>query len=133
VITPSGGRSTRQRTAVAELLDDVDEFRTAQELHELLRRRGASVGLTTVYRTLQTLTEAGEVDVVRSPDGEAAYRRCSPRHHHHLVCRSCGRTVEVEEPSVELWAERIGREHGFSEIHHTLEIVGTCAECGARR
>jgi Fur family ferric uptake transcriptional regulator len=93
-------RSTRQRTAVARLLDDIDDFRSAQEIHEELRHRGEGIGLTTVYRTLQTLAEAGEIDVLRTTSGEALYRRCSAHHHHHLVCRQCGRTVEVEGPTV---------------------------------
>ncbi|MDQ4031935.1 MAG: transcriptional repressor [Actinomycetota bacterium] len=122
-------RSTRQRTAVARLLDDTDDFRSAQEIHEKLRRSGEGIGLTTVYRTLQTLADAGEIDVLRTSTGEAVYRRCSAHHHHHLVCRDCGRTVEVEEPTVELWAEKVASEHGFINIGHTVEISGTCPDC----
>ncbi|MCD0482670.1 transcriptional repressor [Streptacidiphilus sp. ASG 303] len=122
-------RSTRQRAAVSAALDEIQDFRSAQELHDLLRHRGDSVGLTTVYRTLQSLADAGEVDVLRTADGEAVYRRCSSGHHHHLVCRSCGRTVEVEGPAVERWADAVAAEHGFSDISHTLEIFGTCAAC----
>ncbi len=126
-----GLRPTRQRAAVAAALAEVDDFRTAQELHDLLRRRGASVGLTTVYRTLQALADAGKVDVLRTDEGEAAYRRCSGTHHHHLVCRRCGRTVEVEQPALERWAAQVAAEHGFTDLTHTLEIFGTCAECAA--
>ncbi len=126
-----GVRATRQRAAVTELLAGVDDFRSAQELHDLLRHQGVSVGLTTVYRTLQALADSGELDVLRTDDGETVYRRCSPRHHHHLVCRVCGRTVEVEGPAVERWADEIAAEHGFTDVGHTLEIVGTCAD-GAR-
>ncbi|MGZ4592136.1 MAG: Fur family transcriptional regulator, partial [Actinomycetes bacterium] len=115
--------------AVTELLAGVDDFRSAQELHDLLRHRGVSVGLTTVYRTLQALADSGELDVLRSDDGETVYRRCSPRHHHHLVCRVCGRTVEVEGAAVERWADDVAAEHGFTDVGHTLEIVGTCADC----
>lgn len=122
-------RSTKQRAAVAELLDDLDEFRSAQDLHEELRKRGEGIGLTTVYRTLQSLADAGEVDVLRTDTGEAIYRRCSQHHHHHLVCRVCGRTVEVEGPAVEKWADRVAEENGFSEVSHTVEIFGTCAGC----
>jgi Fur family ferric uptake transcriptional regulator len=125
----SAGRSTRQRAAVSALLAETDEFRSAQDLHDLLRRRGDSVGLTTVYRTLQALTEAGEVDVLRTDDGEAVYRRCSTGHHHHLVCRGCGRTVEVAGPTVERWADQVAAQHGFTEVSHTLEVFGTCADC----
>jgi Fur family transcriptional regulator, ferric uptake regulator len=127
--TVPGRRSTRQRAAVAELLEQVSDFRSAQELHEELRKRGQGIGLTTVYRTLQSLADAGEVDVLRTDSGEAVYRRCSEHHHHHLVCRTCGRTVEVEGPAVEKWAERVAAENGFSEISHTVEVFGTCADC----
>jgi len=122
-------RATRQRTAVAAALDAVDDFRSAQELHDLLRRRGEAVGLTTVYRTLQALADSGEVDVLRTAEGESVYRRCSSGHHHHLVCRACGRTVEVAGPAVERWTDRIASEHGFVDVSHTLEVFGTCPSC----
>ena len=125
----SGLRPTRQRRAVATCLDRVDDFRSAQEIHALLQERDERVGLATVYRTLQALAESGEVDVLRSEDGETLYRRCSESHHHHLVCRTCGRTVEVAGPAVERWADTIAREHGFTDVDHTLELVGTCSEC----
>jgi Fur family transcriptional regulator, ferric uptake regulator len=127
---PVRGRSTRQRAAVAAALAEVEEFRSAQELHDMLRHRGDSVGLTTVYRTLQSLADAGEVDVLRTDEGEAVYRRChSDDHHHHLVCRRCGKAVEVEGPAVERWAESVATEHGFEDVGHTVEIFGTCADC----
>ena len=124
-----GGRPTRQRRAVAEVLGTFSDFRSAQEIHELLSRRGETVGLATVYRTLQRLADAGEVDVLRTEDGEAIYRRCSPAHHHHLVCRTCGATVEVEGPAVERWTRAIAEEHGYADVSHTLEIFGVCASC----
>ncbi|MGW4837424.1 Fur family transcriptional regulator [Streptomyces globisporus] len=131
---PVRGRSTRQRAAVAAALDEVDEFRSAQELHDVLKHRGDSVGLTTVYRTLQSLADAGEVDVLRTTDGEAVYRRCSTGdHHHHLVCRLCGKAVEVEGPAVEQWAEMIAAQHGYVNVAHTVEIFGTCAECAEKK
>jgi Fur family ferric uptake transcriptional regulator len=125
------GRHTRQRLQVTALLDETDEFRSAQRLHEMLRARGEQVGLTTVYRTLQILAEAGEVDVVRLPSGEHLYRRCSTDRHHHLVCRHCARTVEIPGPGVETWAQRIARQHGYVEVAQTLELFGTCADCAA--
>ena len=127
--TDSGRRPTRQRAAVAAVLADVDEFRSAQELHALLREAGEKVGLATVYRTLQQMAADGSIDMLRTAEGEAVYRACSTGHHHHLVCRECGRTVEVEGPAVERWANKISEEHGFSDVQHTLEIFGTCADC----
>lgn len=123
-------RSTRQRTAVVGLLDELTDFRSAQEIHALLRERGDSVGLTTVYRTLQSLADAGDVDAIRTDDGETVYRRCTTsKHHHHLVCRACGHTAEVEGPAVERWADKIAEQHGFVDVTHTVEVFGTCADC----
>jgi Fur family ferric uptake transcriptional regulator len=127
--TVPGRRSTKQRAAVAKLLEQLDDFRSAQDLHEELRTRGEGIGLTTVYRTLQSLADAGEIDVLRIDTGEAVYRRCSRHHHHHLVCRVCGHTVEVEGPAVEKWAEKVAAENGFTQVSHTVEVFGTCADC----
>ncbi|MFC0098947.1 Fur family transcriptional regulator [Micromonospora marina] len=129
---PGAVRNTRQRAKVVELLSRSDEFRSAQRLHAELREGGAVVGLTTVYRTLQALADAGEVDILRLPTGEQLFRRCSRTHHHHLVCRHCGRTVEITGPAVEAWARRTASQHGFTDVNHTLEIMGTCAECATR-
>lgn len=126
-------RATRQRAAVAELLGELSDFRSAQDIHQLLRQQGDGIGLSTVYRTLQVLAEADEVDVIQTADGESVYRKCSAVHHHHLVCRECGHTVEVAGPAVEKWADRTAEEHGFSDVSHTLEIFGLCAECRARK
>jgi Fur family ferric uptake transcriptional regulator len=127
--TPAPPRRTRQRAAVDQILSHLEEFRTAQQIHDVLRHQGDSVGLTTVYRTLQAMVESGELDALRTDDGETAYRRCSSGHHHHLVCRSCGRTVEVSGPAVERWASAVAEEHGFRDVSHDLEIFGTCGSC----
>ena len=122
-------RPTRQRRAITEALADAADFQSAQDIHEMLRRAGDKVGLATVYRTLQAMAEAGEVDVLQGAGGESVYRRCSTHHHHHLVCRSCGRTVEVTGPAVEKWADTVAREHDFAEVSHSLELFGICADC----
>ena len=128
-MTKTAVRATRQRAAIAELLDSTAEFRSAQELHDELRRRGENIGLTTVYRTLQAMATANQVDTLRTDTGESVYRRCSAHHHHHLVCRDCGATVEVAGPAVEVWATEVAAAHGFSDVSHTIEIFGTCASC----
>lgn len=128
----TGGRPTRQRTAVAAALARAEGFRSAQDLHAQLRSDGDEVGLTTVYRTLTSLAESGQVDVLRTDDGEQVFRRCAREdHHHHLVCRSCGASVEVAGPVVERWAADVAREHGFTEVTHTVEVFGTCRACAA--
>ena len=125
-------RETRQKRAVAALLDEIDEFTSAQDLHARLRASGERVGLATVYSQLRTLAGTGEIDSVRADSGETHYRRCgSPVHHHHLVCRRCGRTVELDAPDLESVARRLGEEHGFSQLNHVVEITGVCGRCPA--
>ncbi len=124
-------RKTRQRAAVDAILERTDQFRTASQIHDDLRHDGQNIGLTTVYRTLQMMTGSDELDVIRTDDGEAAYRRCSTGHHHHLVCRDCGRTVEVQGPAIERWTSEIAAKNGFINVQHHLEIFGTCAACAA--
>ncbi len=113
------------------LLQEVDGSHSAQQLHRMLRDRGAKVGLTTVYRTLQLLVDGGDADATRLPGGEQLFRLCSRTHHHHLVCRGCGRTVEVSGPAVERWADRVAGEHGLVDVRKTLEILGTWEACHA--
>ena len=120
---------SRQRSAVRDELSRDPAFRSAQEIHASLRETGHRIGLTTVYRSLQSLADAAEVDVLRTDDGEATYRACSAGHHHHLVCRRCSKTVEVEGRAVETWADRVARQHGFVDVAHTVEVFGTCATC----
>ena len=127
-----GSRPTRQRRAVAAALASFEDFRTAQELHAAIAESGENVGLATVYRHVQALADAGEVDALRTESGEVAYRSCSATHHHHLVCRGCGRTVEVEGPAVERRADGVAAQHGFTDVSHTLEIFGRCAGCAER-
>lgn len=130
-MTGTAVRSTRQRAAISALLENVEEFRSAQDLHDELRRRGEGIGLTTVYRTLQTMAAAGLLDTLRTDNGESVYRRCSEHHHHHLVCRACGSTVEVEGGAAEAWAAEVAAQHGFSDVSHTIEIFGVCAGCAS--
>lgn len=122
-------KPTKQRAAIATALANSDEFRSAQEIFNLLRTNGETVGLATVYRTLQTMAVNGDLDVLVRDDGESVYRSCGEGHHHHLVCRSCGRTVEVSGPAVETWADAMAAEHGFRDISHTIELFGLCKDC----
>lgn len=127
-------RATRQGAAVESALAHAEGFRSAQDLHAELRRRGESVGLTTVYRHLTQLAEAGTVDMLHTGDGESVYRLCgSEHHHHHVVCRHCRTSVEVDGPEVEAWAAAVASQAGFTDVSHTLEVFGTCAACAAAR
>lgn len=127
-------RNTAQRAAILQVLTGTDEFISAQDLHAALRTDGSTIGLATVYRALQEMVGAGDLDTVRKDSGEVLYRQCADaHHHHHLVCRSCGRTEEVEAPGVERWARAVAAEHGFVEINHEVELFGLCPQCAASR
>jgi Fur family ferric uptake transcriptional regulator len=126
-------RTTRQRTAILQLLQEADSFLSAQEMYDALRNKGLKVGLTTVYRNLQTMVDMNEVDVVRREDGESIFRRCDAGdHHHHLVCRSCGFTVELANDQLEKWTTTLAKKHRFSDVTHHLELFGLCRSCSAR-
>jgi Fur family ferric uptake transcriptional regulator len=127
-------RATRQGGAVENALRAAEGFRSAQDVYAVLRAEGQSVGLSTVYRHLQAFADDGLVDVIHTPEGETTYRYCGEPgsgHHHHLVCRSCGRAVEVEGPAIERWASRVAELHGYVDVDHTVELFGTCAACAA--
>src|SRR5260370_22294220 len=126
-MTGASVRSTRQRAAISALLETLDEFRSAQELHDELRRRGEGIGLTTVYRTLQSMAANGLVDTLRADTGESVYRRCSEHHHHHLVCRACGSTVEIQGGDVEERCSGVRRGHVVDEEQETVASFGVCA------
>lgn len=126
----AGLRSTRQRAAIIRALRKASGFKTAQVLHLEMLRAGDRVGLATVYRNLQALTESGDVDVVQNEAGEAMFRLCDATdHHHHLVCRGCGRSQEIMAQEVESWAASVARRHGFQEVTHTAEVFGVCGDC----
>ena len=131
-------RTTRQSAAIEDALREADGFRTAQELFDQVRGSGQKVGLTTVYRHLNLLAELGRADVVHRADGEAQFRLCgthdepAEEHHHHVVCRVCGRSEQVSAPEVEDWAERVARAAGYTDISHTVEVFGLCPEHSAR-
>jgi len=123
---------TARHESVRQALAAARNFISAQDLHARLRSAGHRIGLTTVYRALATMAQGGQADVLTA-DGQQVYRACgSGEHHHHLVCRSCGETVEVSGPAVEQWAEAIGREHGFVAVTHSVEVFGTCHDCATQ-
>jgi Fur family ferric uptake transcriptional regulator len=124
-------RNTWQREAVRDALESNDGFLSAQSLHSQLRRAGSPIGLATVYRALTDLAVAGEADSLQQ-EGESLYRACTPgQHHHHLICRNCGLTVEIEADEVERWAQNIAAKHGFTQANHVVDVFGLCANCTA--
>jgi Fur family ferric uptake transcriptional regulator len=130
LLARKGVRPTPRRLAVlGELARERDDA-TAQTLWRRLREGGdGAIGLATVYRTLSLLRDHGVVDTLSHHGSELCYRLCGDAHHHHLVCSSCHRVVEVDECGLEPWVDDVAARHGFSAAEHRVEISGLCADC----
>ena len=122
-------RNTWQREAVRNALDANDGFVSAQALHSVLHATGSPIGLATVYRALADLSVKGDADSLQSPEGESLYRACTTNHHHHLICRNCGLTIEIEADAVERWAKDVAAQNGFTAAAHVVDVFGLCAAC----
>ncbi len=127
LILPAETRLTPQRRAVLDAIEASDGRFTALDLFERARRSSPQLGLATIYRTLDLLRETGSLHAL-SGEGRPAYVRCSPKHHHHLVCLSCG-SVEDTELCATPSQRSLSRRHGFRAESHELEIYGTCKRC----
>lgn len=128
--TETKRRSTWQQAAVREALGEVGTFISAQQLFHRMADEGSSVSVATIYRSLARLAEDGQADVHLDPDGQQLFRACdTAHHHHHLICRQCGATVEISAEPVERWARETAAEHGYIAESHVIDIIGLCPDC----
>lgn len=126
----SGRRGTRQRRALRDCLNSSDTFVSAQQIHETLAANGEQISLSTVYRTLQAMAQAGEIDQIHTGTGEALYRKCeTAEKHHHLTCTECGYAIELRAPAIERWTQSAARQNGFSDVACEIELFGICQAC----
>jgi len=115
---------------MAELIARREGHFTAADLLGDAGARRLRIGRATIFRALELYTELKALERIDLPNGEHAYVACAPaRHHHHLVCRSCGRSVDVEEGELQSVVGEIGRLSGFQIDSHRLELFGLCPEC----
>lgn len=121
-------RATRQRRTVLEALRERPDAVTAQDLHMELRQAGESIGLTTIYRTLTALADAGFLDTF-TRETEQAFRLCGDVHHHHLVCETCNRVEEIAADEVERWVSEVASRRGYQVTGHRADIFGICPAC----
>ena len=121
-------RQTWQKDAVLHALGQAQGFVSAQQLHRQLTQHGSVIGLATVYRTLNSLVADGLADSLVNA-GESLFRDCSKDHHHHLICNGCGVAVEIEAEQAEAWATKVAKDHGFTQVTHTIDIFGLCSAC----
>jgi Fur family transcriptional regulator, ferric uptake regulator len=112
------------------MLERADIFLGARDLRDRLREVGEGVGLSTVYRIVHELAATGAVDVVTDENGECLYRlRPEGEHHHFILCRACGRGVEISSAALEAWLAEVADRHGFGELTHRLDVFGICDVC----
>jgi Fur family ferric uptake transcriptional regulator len=130
-LAAKGIRLTEPRLDVLEALAREPDDATAQQIHARLRAAGRTTGLATVYRTLAILSEHGLIDALTHRPGEFCYRLCSAEHHHHLVCSSCHRVVELQGCDIDAWLAKVSSSHGFVATEHRLEVTGVCSTCRA--
>ncbi len=128
-------RLTKGARKVLQSLEHVHTLATAQEIHSKMRAQDDDApGLTTVYRSLETLVGQGLVQAVELGDGEKRYELIKPgEHHHHLICGTCRESVHLDQCLIKDLDSMIRSKYGFDVDSHILEIFGTCKRCADKK
>jgi Fur family ferric uptake transcriptional regulator len=127
-----GLKQTQQRRVIVQQFLDLDSHVDAEELHRVVSAAGHDIGLATIYRTLNLLTEAGLAEQKAFQDGRSVFEIAHPdRHHDHLICTRCGLVIEFESEEIESAQELIAKKHGISLKSHRLDLFGICADTKA--
>jgi Fur family ferric uptake transcriptional regulator len=125
-----GGRVTTGLRAIVELLATSDDHLTAVDIVEEVQRRHPAVHVSTVYRALERLSEAGMVVHLHVGHGPTVYHLADD-YHGHLVCRRCGAVIDVPTAVIQPVARRVARDYGFALEAGHLALGGLCADCTA--
>ena len=121
---------TKPREQIFEILRAGRRFLSASEIHRLMEEAHAKVSLSTVYRTLDHLQSKGEVTARVDAEGEATFMICEPgHHHHHAICRSCGRVEDVDCTAIGAFSGELLKSSGFELEGHAMEFFGRCRAC----
>ena len=129
-IQGAGLRKTSQRDLILEVFLSTEEHLTSEDLHNLVQKKDESVGLTTVYRTLKLLTDAGLAREVGFGDGKTYYEHhYNHEHHDHMICTQCGKVIEFFSQDIEHLQDEMASNFGFKPTHHSLRMWGVCADC----
>jgi Fur family ferric uptake transcriptional regulator len=126
-----GYKITPQRRTIISAILDTDEHLTPAAIHERVRKERDDIGLVTIYRTLEILTELGFICETHAGGSCRSYLMRRPaEHHHHLICADCGRVIDFIDCSLGELERRLSKENGFKINSHLLEFLGQCRECG---
>lgn len=136
LLKEKGLKVTNQRLLVLEVLaEHRDSHMTAEDIYDLVKEDYPDIGLATIYRTLQLLLEMQLVDRINLDDGCIRYEISDlldgkiKHHHHHLICKTCGKVIPFRHDLLEELERRIEDETGFHVLDHELKFYGQCKEC----
>ncbi len=129
-LNQQGFRLTRPRREVAAIIKEAKQPLTPQIIHQRAISNHCDIGLVSVYRTLDLLSELDLVRRVHGQDGCHGYVLASPGHHHHLICSKCGKAVEFSgSTDLNNFIKKIEAETGFAINEHILQLYGLCQQC----
>jgi Fur family ferric uptake transcriptional regulator len=129
ILRENGHRLTPQRMLVIEALHNSDKHISAEELYGKLHKHYPYANISTVYRTLELLKQLGLVTETDFGEGYVRYHVAEKGHHHHLVCQSCGKMVDLDEPALDLLKDELLQKYGFEADLRHLAISGECSKC----
>lgn len=136
LLKDNGLKVTNQRVAILEVLNcRPGKHLTAEEIYNYVRRKYPEIGLATVYRTIQLLSELDVIDKLNLDDGYVRYeiggknKKEASHHHHHLICLDCGNIYAFQDDLLERLEERIKEDLGFDVVDHEVKLYGHCKKC----
>ncbi len=133
ILRKNGHRLTPQRMLVIEALHNADRHISAEEIYRRLHRRYPYANISTVYRTLELLKELNLVTEADFGEGRVRYHVAEKGHHHHLICRSCGKIMNLEESLLHPLEDTLLQKYDFDADLRHLAISGKCSDCRKKR
>jgi Fur family ferric uptake transcriptional regulator len=133
----TGLKQTQQRKIIVQAFLEINSHVDADELHRRVVAEGHEIGLATIYRTLNLLTEAGLIEQKSFQDGRSVFEVAHPgSHHDHLICTECGYVIEFEDEEIESLQVTIAKKYGIELKSHRLDLYGRCLDrsaCDSRK
>ncbi|HFU75103.1 MAG TPA: transcriptional repressor [Arcobacter sp.] len=131
IIKSKGMKYTEQRAVILQILIDLDDHLSAEEVHEIVKREHPehNIGIATIYRTLNFLEEVELISSISFGKDGKKYEGNNKKHHDHFICTECGNITEFTDEIIEKRQEKIAGDLGFKITDHTLQIYGICSKC----